>query len=159
MAPASAGPIQHGYKLGRDTRFLTDPDAKLSGGDPVAVLKPGQDVPDIQPRNRRYPMWAFTSSMSSAAGSILGVNGDFGTPTGQPTHTMMIDGELWTSGQSGGHDVAWSAKGDRAYVGHPASKVARHRRGGRCELLRARLERRGKPPAGVSAGTRRVAAW
>lgn len=123
MTPASAGPIEHGYKLGRSTWLRTVRLPKYPEEIRVAVLRPGHNVPDIQPADPSYPMWAFTSSMASAAGALLGVNGDFGTPTGQPKHTMMIDGELWTSGQSRGHDVAWSANGKRAYVGYPALKI------------------------------------
>jgi hypothetical protein len=68
-------------------------------------------------------MWALTSTMSANAGAIAGINGDFGTSKGQPTHTLMIDGELWTTGQSGGDAVAWSANGKSAYIGHPALKI------------------------------------
>ena len=67
-------------------------------------------------------MWALTSTMSANAGAIAGVNGDFGTGRAAE-HTLMIDGELWTTGQSGGDAVAWSANGKRAYIGHPALKI------------------------------------
>ena len=80
-------------------------------------------VPDIAPATQQYPMWALTSTMSANAGAIAGVNGDFGTGRGQPVHTLMIDGELWTTGQAQGRAVAWSSDGSRAYVGHPALRI------------------------------------
>jgi hypothetical protein len=89
----------------------------------IVGLRPNKAVPDIVPADPSYPMWANTSTMSAGAGAIVGVNGDFGTRQGQPKHTLMVDGELWTTGQIGGNAVAWSANGKRAYIGHPALKV------------------------------------
>jgi hypothetical protein len=89
----------------------------------VLTLSPGANVPDIAPATQQYPMWGLTSTMSSNAGAIAGINGDFGTGQGQPSHTLMIDGELWTTGQSGGDAVAWSANGKSAYIGHPSLKI------------------------------------
>jgi len=89
----------------------------------ILKLSPGKNVPDIAPATQQYPMWGLTSTMSANAGAIAGVNGDFGTAQGQPVHTLMIDGELWTTGQSGGNAVAWSANGKTAYIGHPALKI------------------------------------
>jgi hypothetical protein len=123
IAPATAGPVVHGYALGRGTRLQTIRLPKYPEEIRVAIVKPGHDVPDIQPADGAYPLWALTSTMSATAGAIVGVNGDFGTSTGQPKHVMMVDGELWTTGQSGGNAVAWSANGKRAYVGHPALKI------------------------------------
>jgi hypothetical protein len=88
----------------------------------VLTLAPGT-VPDIAPATQQYPMWALTSTMSANAGAIAGVNGDFGTGKGQPVHTLMIDGELWTTGQAQGRAVAWSSDGTRAYIGHPALRI------------------------------------
>ncbi len=89
----------------------------------ILSVSPGTNVPDIAPATQQYPMWALTSSMSAHAGAIAGINGDFGTSRGQPMHTLMIDGELWTTGQSGGDAIAWSANGKSAYIGHPALKI------------------------------------
>src|SRR4051795_8395715 len=89
----------------------------------ILKLSPGKNVPDIAPATQQYPMWGLTSTMSANAGAIAGVNGDFGTAQGQPVHTLMIDGELWTTGQSGGDAIAWSANGKSAYIGHPALKI------------------------------------
>ena len=88
----------------------------------ILTLAPGA-VPDIAPATQQYPMWALTSTMSANAGAIAGVNGDFGTGRGQPVHTLMIDGELWTTGQAQGRAVAWSSDGSRAYIGHPALRI------------------------------------
>jgi hypothetical protein len=38
----------------------------------------------------------------------------------------MIDGELWTTGQSGGNAIGWSADGNVAFIGHPKLKIAGH---------------------------------
>jgi phosphodiester glycosidase len=89
----------------------------------IVRVHPGEAVPDVAPADPSYPMWGYTSAISAAAGAIVGVNGDFGTKVGQPKHVLMVDGELWTTGQIGGNAAAWSASGDRAYVGHPALKV------------------------------------
>ena len=89
----------------------------------ILNLSPAKNVPDIAPATQQYPMWALTSSMSAHAGAIAGINGDFGTSRGQPKHTLMIDGELWTTGQSGGDAIAWSANGKTAYIGHPSLKI------------------------------------
>jgi hypothetical protein len=121
--PASAGSVVHTYTVGRGTTLKTIRMPKYPDEVRVAVLRPGRAVPDIQPADGAYPMWSLTSTMSASAGAILGVNGDFGTAKGQPKHTLMIDGELWTTGQSGGNAVAWSANGKRAYIGHPALKI------------------------------------
>ena len=112
--------------------FPLNPDLKLqrvrvsSGPEEIRILTvtPGSAAaPDIAPATQQYPMWAPTSTMSSRAGAIAGVNGDFGTGKGQPSHTLMIDGELWTTGQSGGNAVAWSSNGKQAYLGHPVLKI------------------------------------
>jgi hypothetical protein len=89
----------------------------------IVRVRPGTAVPDVVPADPTYPMWGYPSAMSAAAGAIVGVNGDFGTGLGQPKHVLMVDGELWTTGQIGGNAVAWSASGDRAYLGHPALTV------------------------------------
>ena len=68
----------------------------------ILTLSPGANVPDIAPATQQYPMWALTSTMSANAGAIAGVNGDFGTGGGPAVHTLMIDGELWTTGVSPG---------------------------------------------------------
>jgi len=88
----------------------------------ILTLSPGA-VPDIAPATQQYPMWSLTSTMSSNAGAVAGVNGDFGTGKGQPVHTLMIDGELWTTGQAGGRAVAWSSDGTQAYIGNPVLRI------------------------------------
>jgi hypothetical protein len=98
---------------------------RLSSGpeeERILTLTPGA-VPDIQPATQQYPMWALTSTMSANAGAIAGINGDFGTGKGQPVHTLMIDGELWSTGQADGRAVAWSSDGSQAYIGHPRLRI------------------------------------
>ena len=95
-----------------------------SGPEEIRVLTLEHGVvPDIAPATQQYPMWALTSSMSAHAGAIAGINGDFGTGKGQPMHTLMIDGELWSTGQAQGRAVAWSSNGSEAYIGHPALHI------------------------------------
>jgi exopolysaccharide biosynthesis protein len=89
----------------------------------VLTVSPGTSVPDIASADHQFPMWSHTSTMAANAGAIAAVNGDFGTATGQPKHMLMIDGELWTTGQSEGTVAAWSAEGTTAYVGHPRLKI------------------------------------
>ena len=89
----------------------------------VLQLTPGVNVPDIAPATQQYPMWSRTSTMAAGAGAIAAINGDFGAEGGRPKHPLMIDGELWTTGTSAGVDVAWSADGTSAYIGHPELKI------------------------------------
>lgn len=89
----------------------------------VLTLSPGTNVPDIAPATQQYPMSAHTSTMAAGAGAIAAINGDYGADWERPKHTLMIDGELWTTGVSGGTAVAWSANGKTAYVGHPKLKI------------------------------------
>lgn len=122
-APALAG-TRTSANFPLDTK-LSLKTVRLSSGPQeirILTLAPGA-VPDIAPATQQYPMWALTSTMSANAGAIAGVNGDFGTGRGQPVHTLMIDGELWTTGQAQGRAVAWSSDGSRAYVGHPALRI------------------------------------
>lgn len=92
----------------------------------VLTVSPGKGVPDIATASPQYPLWALTSTMSARAGAIAGVNGDFGTGKGQPKHTLMVDGELWTTGQSSGNAIGWSANGKVAFIGHPKLKIRAH---------------------------------
>lgn len=89
----------------------------------ILTLSPATNVPDIVPATQQYPMWSHTSTMAANAGAIAGVDGDFGAVGGRPKHVLMIDGELWTTGSSGGTAVAWSADGKTAFVGHPELKI------------------------------------
>ena len=112
------------------TSYPLDPSLNLkrvrasAGPEQIRVLTLTHGVvPDIAPATQQYPMWALTSTMSANAGAIAGVNGDFGTGKGQPMHTLMIDGELWTTGLAQGRVVAWSSNGSQAYIGHPALHI------------------------------------
>jgi hypothetical protein len=124
VTPALAGTTGSTFHLTKHLSMRKIRDSQ--GPEQIRVLRlspAAGDVPDIAPATGQYPMWALTSTMSAHAGAIAGVNGDFGSSKGQPTHTLMIDGELWTTGQSGGDAVAWSANGKTAFVGHPALKI------------------------------------
>jgi hypothetical protein len=56
-------------------------------------------------------MYTLTSTMGAHAKALAAVNGNFGTPRRQPTHVLMIDGELWTSGIQYGYVVRGLAGG------------------------------------------------
>lgn len=127
ITPAIAGSrTSSTFKVGTGLNLKTIRDTKGPQEIRVLTLAPGSSVPDIAPATTQYPMWGLTSTMSANIGAIAGVNGDFGTGKGQPKHTLMIDGELWTTGQSGGNAVAWSADGKTAYIGHPKLKIGGH---------------------------------
>jgi hypothetical protein len=115
------------YQIGTNLILKKVRDAKGPQQIRVAILgQSGTTVPDIAPATQQYPMWGLTSTMSEKAGGIVGINGDFGTSKGQPKHTLMIDGELWTSGRAAGTAVGWSADGRTAFVGHPKLKIGGH---------------------------------
>ena len=124
VTPAVAGTrTSSSYHLTTHTSLKKVRDSKGPQQIRIVNVSPGTNVPDIAPATQQYPMWAHTSSMAANAGAIVGINGDFGTSRGQPQHTLMIDGELWTTGQSGGDAIAWSANGKIAYIGHPSLKI------------------------------------
>ena len=121
--PAVATRSVHNFRDGRGLHLRTIRESKGPQEIRVLTLRPGRSVPDIAPADPHYQMWALTSKMSARIGAIAGVNGDFGTSKGQPKHVLMIDGELWTSGQSGGNAIAWSTNGKTAFIGHPRLKI------------------------------------
>jgi phosphodiester glycosidase len=84
----------------------------------VLKLRAGA-VPDLATADSHFPLRKRTSAISSGAGALAGINGDFGTNDGLPVHMLMIDGELWTTGIMNGNAIAWSADGNTAYLGTP----------------------------------------
>jgi phosphodiester glycosidase len=93
----------------------------------VLKLKAGA-VPDLAAADTHLPLRKRTSAISSAAGALAGINGDFGTNDGVPVHMLMIDGELWTTGLQRGDAIAWSADGSVAYLGAPDLHMQAQRR-------------------------------
>jgi hypothetical protein len=126
VTPALASRSANTFGIGTGLKLKTIRDTKGPQEIRILTLSPGSSVPDIAPATQQYPMWGLTSTMSANAGAIAGVNGDFGTSRGQPKHTLMIDGELWTTGQSGGNAIGWSADGKVAFIGHPKLKIGAH---------------------------------
>jgi hypothetical protein len=78
---------------------------------------------DVATARPVMPMWALTSAMSSNNGALAGVNGDFGTSTGAPSHLTMVDGELWTTGVASAVAFATSEDGSRAFFGKPTMDI------------------------------------
>jgi hypothetical protein len=74
-------------------------------------------------------MYRLPSGMAAANGAVAGVNGDFATRYGAPSHLSMVDGELWTSGKTGGQGFAFSENGKTAYAGTPKLKFSARRFG------------------------------
>ena len=133
IAPAQATRSATSYVLSPTSKLKTVRVTK--GPQEIRVLKlaPGA-VPDIQAGAQQFPLRKKTSAMSAEAGAIAGVNGGFGTDADQPVHTLMIDGELWTTGLLPGNAVAWSSDGSRAYIGRPDLRI--NVVGGRTKLFR-----------------------
>ena len=123
MSPATAAKTQATYGLSPTLKLKT---IRLSTGpQEIRILKLAAGaIPDIQPAGPQFPLRAKVSSMTAAAGGLAGVNGDFGTDQDQPVHTLMIDGELWTSGVLPGGAVAWSSDGSQAYLGKPDLRMS-----------------------------------
>ena len=123
-SPIAATPISVRYGLNPQLKLITTrvPETPLEIR--KLVVKPGASaVPDIAPAASRYPMYALPSRISANSGAIAGVNGDFGTKLRQPSHDLMIDGELWTTGQTSGTAIAWSESGRSIYIGRPQLRI------------------------------------
>jgi exopolysaccharide biosynthesis protein len=87
---------------------------------------------DLAPGASQFPLWAKTSGIAAHhKGSVAAVNGDFTTANGEPTHVAMIDGELWSSGHSGGTAFATSENGQAAFAGTPKLNMKLTTVGGR----------------------------
>jgi phosphodiester glycosidase len=124
-ARAATGPMVRHYKL--------SPGVKLTRirypGDPnevrILTITPGAG-PRLDPAvgKSQFPLWQRTSGIAANhKGAIAAVNGDFTTAQGEPTHVTMIDGELWTSGHSGGTAFASSTNGQASFAGTPHLKM------------------------------------
>jgi hypothetical protein len=118
--PAPAAPTIATYPLNPDLQLTTSRFPIKPVEARTLTITPAADaVPDIVPASTHYPLYTLTSTMAAHAGALAAVNGDFGTPRRQPTHALMIDGELWTSGAQPGAAVAWSEDGSTAHIGRP----------------------------------------
>jgi hypothetical protein len=123
--PAPAASTVAKYTLTKNiqlitTRFPTKPVEERT----LKVTPTTASVPDIVPAAPAYPMFDLTSTMSANAGALAGVNGDFGTAKDQPTHVLMIDGELWTTGDTRGDAIAWNETGTTMDAGNPALHIS-----------------------------------
>jgi len=78
---------------------------------------------DVVAAGPEFPSYRLTSGMAASNGAIAGVNGDFATRYGGPSHNMMIDGELWNSASTGGPAFAVSHDGANAYIGMPNLRI------------------------------------
>jgi hypothetical protein len=151
-APAMGVRTTAGYRLSTTVRLQK---IRLQRGpQEIRVLKLRHGaVPDIATADTHFPLRKRTSAMSSEAGALAGINGDFGTDDGLPVHMLMIDGELWTTGLMRGNAAAWSADGTVAYVGTPHLRMRAQTRAGR--LFRIKTWNAAPDPNGVSAYTAR----
>ncbi len=119
-------------------------------------LDPATDaVPDIVPASTHYPLYTLTSTMAAHAGALAAINGDFGTPRRQPTHALMIDGELWTSGVVPGDAIGWSEDGSTMDVGRAHLQIRASRRTGTALFPIAAWNTDAKPTGTVSGYTAR----
>lgn len=147
-APASAAttPTVNGYRLSTGVKLTTIRYPKIPDEVRILTVLPGSGPRvDIATAGSQFPMWKLTSGMSAShTGAVAGVNGDFATPTGAPSHMTMIDGELWTTGAVSGMAFAISDDGQRAYVGHPAIDMKLTRLSGK-KVLGVAAWNAGKP--------------
>jgi len=124
-APSPAASVVSTYTLTKNiqlitTRIPTKPVEERT----LKVLPTTASVPDVVPAAAKYPMFDLTSSMAAHAGALAGINGDFGTAKDQPTHILMIDGELWTSGDVRGNAIGWSETANIMSAGDPALRIS-----------------------------------
>jgi hypothetical protein len=73
---------------------------------------------DVQAGRDRYPIWVRPSVVAAQMNDVAIVNAAF-VIGGVPKHASLIDGELWTSGTETAEAIAFTADGDRVYVGRP----------------------------------------
>jgi exopolysaccharide biosynthesis protein len=124
-APSPAATTSSTYALTKDIRLTTTRiPTKPVEERVLKVLPTTASVPDIVPASATYPMFDLTSTMAAHAGALAGINGDFGTAKDQPTHILMIDGELWTSGDVKGNAIGWSETGNVMAAGDPALRIS-----------------------------------
>ena len=122
-APAASTVAKH--SLTPNVQLTTTRIAKKLVEERVLRVTPSTtSVPDIVPASSAYPMFDLTSTMAAHAGALAAVNGDFGTTKDQPTHTLMIDGELWTTGDTRGNAIGWSEQGTTFVAGQPALRIS-----------------------------------
>ena len=119
--------LSRGVRLTR-VRYSTPNEVRILGIQPQRT----PDV-DVVTAGDAFPMYRLTSTMAAANNAVAGVNGDFSTRYGAPSHVAMIDGELWTSGTTGGDGFAISSNGETAYAGTPILRM-RARRFGRADV-------------------------
>ena len=115
-----ARPLRHTYRLADGVTLTSIRYPRAPNEVRVLTLTQGHGaVPDVLPAGARYPAYAVPSRLASAAGALAAVNDDFSVQ-GRPKHLSMIDGELWTTGiQPLGATFAFSAGGNRAFIGEP----------------------------------------
>jgi exopolysaccharide biosynthesis protein len=124
-APAPAATTVAKYSLTPNVQLITTRNPKKIVEERVLKVTPSAtSVPDIIPASSSYPMFDLTSTMAAHAGALAAINGDFGTSKDQPTHTLMIDGELWTTGDTRGNAIAWNEQGTTFDAGQPALRVS-----------------------------------
>jgi hypothetical protein len=73
---------------------------------------------DVQSGREVYPIWVRPSTVAARMGDVAMVNAAF-VVHGIPEHASLIDGELWTSGTETAQAMAFTADGDRVFIGRP----------------------------------------
>jgi exopolysaccharide biosynthesis protein len=123
-SPAPASSTVAKYSLTPNIQLITTRISNKIVEERVLKVTPSTtSVPDIVPASSSYPMFDLTSTMAAHAGALAAINGDFGTAKDQPTHTLMIDGELWTTGDTRGDAIAWNEAGTTFVAGEPALRI------------------------------------
>jgi Phosphodiester glycosidase len=122
---AATGPVVHRYHLAPGI-VLT----RIRYPGPPYEVRILKVTPSRGPRldlaagQSEFPLWKRTSDIAASHnGAIAAVNSDFTTAGGEPTHVTMMDGELWSSGESGGTAFATSENGQAAFAGHPKLRM------------------------------------
>ncbi len=125
VTPAPAASSVAKYSLTSNIQLITTRIPKKIVEERVLKVTPTTtSVPDIVPASSAYPMFDLTSTMAEHAGALAAINGDFGTTKDQPTHTLMIDGELWTTGDTRGNAIGWNEQGTTFVAGQPALRIS-----------------------------------
>jgi Tol biopolymer transport system component len=117
-------------KKGKKKRFRVSPGVKYrrfrkgrSDAFLLTVNPDQQATIDVALSNDRLPGHEKTKRMAKRHGAVAAINGDFGTPSGRPSHTFAEDGLLHQLSFAAAWNFAISRDEQRTFVDRPFERV------------------------------------